>query len=339
MVVFSLIGLSKSLVYSLRRTRAPAVYAVHDDWLAEGVRLDPWLRYWNAPSLPFMEQSGRSALELSGERGRLDDTAPTRLTKGYDRLPGLYGDAKAQAAVAPNSLPGFPLDRLYFCSQWLKEHTERRGFCVSHSEVIYPAIGSAFVGEVKPASAPVRRFLIVSQLTEKSGVLTALKALELARAAKVNATLHVCGRGESAFVATARSFAVSRQLPVEFITLSNLAADLPAIYKRHDALIHPPEWDEPFPVNALEAMACGLPVIGASSGGAGELLRHGENAFTFPPGDAAQLAAQMSQLQLSPALRRQMAETAQDEVLARFNETTVMDQVEDFLSASQGSLE
>jgi len=114
-----------------------------------------------------------------------------------------------------------------------------------------------------------------------------------------------------------------------------LNTDLASVYKRHDALLHTPEWAEPFPLTALQAMACGLPVIGSTAGGAEELLRHGENALTYPPGDAEQLAARIQELQLSPALRCQMAETAQTEVMSKFNDTVVMDQVENFLTVSQ----
>jgi glycosyltransferase involved in cell wall biosynthesis len=213
--------------------------------------------------------------------------------------------------------------------------TEQAGFAVSHAEVIYPRITGAFVGQTKPAAAPMKKFLIVSPLTEESGVMTALEALKLARAAHLDLTFHIYGRGESSYVAALRSFVVTNQLPVEFLTVSNLNTDMAAIYKRHDVLLYTPEWAEPFPVTALQAMACGLPVIGCTAGGAEELLRHGENALTFPSGDAAQLAARIQDLQISPALRLQMAETAQGEVLAKFNDTVVMDRVENFLVSSQ----
>ena len=333
--VFSLHGLSKSLIFSLRHTPAPAAYGVFDHWLSAGVPEDPWLRYWNAPSLPFLQQSSRAALEMSGERGRLDASAPTRMMAGYDRIPALYGNAQARAAAAPNSITAFRFDRMYFCSQALKQLAGRTGFAVSHTEVIYPGISGAFVGEIKPARAPMKKFLIVSRLAEVSGVMTALQALKLARAAKLDVTFHIYGRGESSYVAALRSFAVSNQLPVEFLTVSNLNTDMATVYKRHDVLLHTAEWAEPFPLTALEAMACGLPVIGTTAGGAEELLRHGENALTYPPGNAAQLAARMQELQMSPALRCQMAETAQAEVLAKFNDTLVMDRVENFLTVSQ----
>ncbi len=165
--------------------------------------------------------------------------------------------------------------------------------------------------------------------------MTAFKALKLARAAKLEVTFHLYGRGESSYVAALRSFAVTNQLPVEFLTVSNLTTDMAAVYKRHDVLLHTAEWAEPFPLTPLEAMACGLPVIGTTAGGAEELLRHGGNALTYPPGDAAQLAARMQELLLSPALRFQMAETAQGEVMTKFNDTVVMDRVEKFLTVSQ----
>ena len=68
---------------------------------------------------------------------------------------------------------------------------------------------------------------------------------------------------------------------------------MPSIYKKHDVYLYTPEWPEPFPTAPLEAMACGIPVIGTSIGGASEIFRHGENALTFTPGDVDQLAGCM----------------------------------------------
>jgi glycosyltransferase involved in cell wall biosynthesis len=333
--VFSLFGLSKSLIFTLYNSKRPVVYDVFDHWLSANVREDPWLHFWNSPSLPFLAQSTRKALEMSGERIRLDSTAPTRLMRGYDRVPGIFGEGRDRAVVAPNSIPGFRFNRIYFCSQTLKHLTEQVGFCVNHAGVIYPGITAAYIGDIKPAGVPMRRFLIVTRLTEESGVMTALKALKIARAARLDVTLSIYGRGDSKYVADLRSFVVANQLPADFLNVSNQNTDLPEVYKRHDVLLHTPEWAEPFPFTPLEAMGCGLPVIGARSGGMEELLRHGENALTYPAGDAEALASRIQELQISPALRCQMAETAQAEVLARFNDTTVIDQIENFLTLSQ----
>jgi glycogen(starch) synthase len=333
--VFSLNGLSKSLIYGLRNSKVPTVYDVADDWICEGIAKDPWLRYWNSPSLPFLDQSARTALELSGERGRLDSTAPTRMARGYDRLPILYAREKPDE-TPPNSVPSMRFDRLFFCSQFLKEQTGRAGFCIEHGEVIYPGVQTQeFIGEIRPASAPINRFIAVGDVTEKSGFMTAIQAVKVARDHGAKLRLSIYGKGDTRYMADVRSLIVRHSLPVEFLPVSNLVKDLPMVYRNHDAFLHCSEWPEPFPIAPLQAMAAGLPVIATTSGGGSELFRHGENAFTYTPGDAVDLASRIQELQIQPALRTQAAETAQVEVLSKYNESVAMDQVENYLNTSQ----
>lgn len=45
------------------------------------------------------------------------------------------------------------------------------------------------------------------------------------------------------------------------------------------ALLMPIEWDEPFGIVMIEAMACGTPVIGFNRGAAPEVIIHGHNGF------------------------------------------------------------
>ena len=245
-------------------------------------------------------------------------------------MPELY----VETPVA-NSLNAFRFERIYFASPWLKEAAEVAGFQVGHGEVIYPGIPTQnFIGEVKPASAAVEKFLVVSALHKRSGVLTAVKAVQHLRKTKVRVSLSIYGKGDSAYVAELRSLIAMQQLPVEFLNVSNLVRDLPSVYRKHDALLYTSEEAEPFSFTVLEAMAAGLPVVGTALGGTRELLRHGENAFTFRPGEPYELAQGIQELQLSPALRTQMAETAQSEVQAHYNETVVTDRIEAFLETS-----
>src|ERR1044071_1938656 len=329
--VWSLHGLSKSLICTLGNSRLPVVYDMADRWLTEELARDPWLRWWNAPGTNLL----RSSLELAGQRNRLDALAPTRMDPHRDRIPDVYGALRSETEPAPDSISTFSFQRVYFCSRSLKESTCRAGFRVSHGEVIYPGIPTQlFVGDVKSSATPVRRFLVVSTLDDRSGVMTAVQALSYARRNHAQITLSICGRGDSGYISELRSFVVRTSLPVEFLTVSNQNRDLAAVYRQHDALLYPAEGDEPFATRPLEAMACGLPVIGARSGGATELFRHGENAFTYAPGDAVELAARIQELEMQPVLRRQMAEVAQAEVHSEYNETAVFDQIEAYLAAS-----
>lgn len=45
------------------------------------------------------------------------------------------------------------------------------------------------------------------------------------------------------------------------------------------ALIHPINFNEPFGLSVIEAMACGTPVVALSKGSMSELIRHGETGF------------------------------------------------------------
>jgi glycosyltransferase involved in cell wall biosynthesis len=182
----------------------------------------------------------------------------------------------------------------------------------------------------------VTKFLLVGRLDAQSGALTAIKALRSLRSRGGNATLAVYGRGDSDYMAQVRSEVAAHQLPVEFLPVSNINKELPAIYRRHDAFLYTAEWNEPFSVTPLEAMASGLPVIGTSVGGAGELFREAQNALTYGPGDSEMLASRMAQLQNQSELRCQIAETAQQEVLSQLNESTVTDRIEAYLQGALG---
>ena len=115
---------------------------------------------------------------------------------------------------------------------------------------------------------------------------------------------------------------------------ASLQKDLAQVYRQHDAYLYTAEWDEPFALAPLEAMASGIPVIAARSGGVRQLIRHGENGLTFTPGDATELASRIQELQMQPALRFQMAETAQSEVMGQYSESYMLDRIESYLQES-----
>ena len=330
---WSLHGLSKSLMFGFRHSRYPTVYDMGDSWLARELGDDPWLRWWNRPNVPH--SAWRSVLEATGQRNKLDSTAPTRMMKGYERVPEVFGDPDVIQKVRPNSIAAFHFNRLYFASQFLKTQTENAGFQVSHGEVIHPGVATdLFYGEIKPQTAPIKKLLVVARLHAACGVATALEAVRQARESRVAVSLTVCGRGDSDYIAQLRSFVINHQLPVEFVTVSQQKKDLAALYRQHDAFLHTSEWEDPFVTSFLEAMACGLPVIATRSGGAAELLRHGQNALAFTPGDPLELGSRIHELQIQPVLRCQMAEVAQAEVANQFNHSLVLDQIENYLATS-----
>lgn len=86
-------------------------------------------------------------------------------------------------------------------------------------------------------------------------------------------------------------------------------AELPVYYRLADLFCAPALWEEPAGLVAIEAMACGCPVLATRSGGMPEYLA-GSGAVLVERGPAlaAQLAQEILQLRGDPARRAQMAE-------------------------------
>lgn len=331
--VWSLAGLSKSLLYTLHKAAVPHAFDVADDWLHAGLRADPWLRFWNSPA----GNVRRAGLELAGVRNRLDATAPTRLTRGYDRMPEVYGDAAPPAAVAPGGVAGFRFERISFTSPWLKQQAEAAGFRVRHAAFIPPAVDTgAYFAEPRPESASCRRLLLAGPLSEEGGLETVLRALVRTREQDLRLELTVYGRGDSDLVARVRSEVVRRQLPVTFITPGDQSRDLPGVLRQHDALVYARETPEAWPRFLPEAMTAGLPAVSTEVGGAGALASHGHNALTFRVADDAHLATRLATLAADGPLRRRLALTAQEWVMQNLNESRLLDAAEQFL---EGTLE
>lgn len=67
-------------------------------------------------------------------------------------------------------------------------------------------------------------------------------------------------------------------------------------------------WKEGFGLPALEAMACGTPVVLTDSGGVREYARPGENCLMTPPKDAQKLATAILEVLSNPALAQKFAQ-------------------------------
>ena len=99
---------------------------------------------------------------------------------------------------------------------------------------------------------------------------------------------------------------------------------LAAVYGAADAILFPVEWDEPWGLVPLEAMAVGRPVLATATGGSAEYLRDGDNCLSFAPGEAAELAAALRRLAAEPELRARLRKggfaTAARHTARAFNE-------------------
>ncbi len=72
-------------------------------------------------------------------------------------------------------------------------------------------------------------------------------------------------------------------------------------YCASDVFVTTP-WYEPFGITPIEAMACGVPVIGSRVGGIQYTVQHGRTGFLVEPKEPAELARRLAQVLSDPAI-------------------------------------
>jgi glycosyltransferase involved in cell wall biosynthesis len=81
--------------------------------------------------------------------------------------------------------------------------------------------------------------------------------------------------------------------------------DVPPLMRSADAVVSVP-WYEPFGIVPVEAMACGVPVIGSAVGGLIDTIVDGETGFHVPARDPDRLAAVLQLVLDDAELRRRL---------------------------------
>jgi len=80
-----------------------------------------------------------------------------------------------------------------------------------------------------------------------------------------------------------------------------------ALLSRARALLFPIQWEEPFGLVMIEAMACGTPVLALAGGAVEEVIRDGRNGWICR--DAADMAAHLASLDIRSAACREFVAT------------------------------
>lgn len=161
----------------------------------------------------------------------------------------------------------------------------------------------------------------VGRLVPEKGIDTLIRAVALLSGAW---RLEVVGQGpeRGALERLARSLnvadrvAFSGQLP---------SMRMAAFYRQLDAAVVPsrtrPNWKEQFGRAIVEAMACGVPVIGSDSGAIPDVV--GDGGLIFPEGDVQALADHLDALMRDETLRRALAEAGRAQVVQLYTHAQI----------------
>jgi glycosyltransferase involved in cell wall biosynthesis len=287
----------------------PSFVFVSDHWLAGLEKAEGWARWWSSTSTG----AARRTLKLS-----------------------------IRSALKAFGLSPFPpaVDELQFASRHLLEEAAKVGKFGGRSKVVHWGVDALrFPLRRSPPANPLR-LLIAGQVAPHKGIHTALRAfarLHEARAAEGIALDIVGGSVDPAYC---------RQLALESSVLgvSEAVRFLPAVPRAsiprvlgdHDVFLFPSEWEEPFSIGLLEAMASGMGIVATSTGGTPEALSHGINALLFPAGDFSVCAQQLRRFLDDPGLVTALGAEARRTVERKFRFDRMVDSIEESLLAVKG---
>jgi glycosyltransferase involved in cell wall biosynthesis len=263
--VWHLAALSTGLLHTLVDTGIPLVYVVCDDWLTYAPNIDPWMQHFER-----RPRVGKIAQRLLG-------------------IPATLPDVGASGTFL-------------FVSEVTRQRAEELSpWSFPRSTVTYSGIDRTDFPEVSAEARPWRsRLLQADRFDPRKGLETSLRALALL---PPDTTLDFLGRGDDSYrehiVKLAAELGVAERVTTGAVPRSEMARH----YSAADVVLFPTEWDEPFGLTPIEAMACDTPVVATALGGSAEFLIDGVNCLVVPPRDPAAVASAVQRLAGDPALR------------------------------------
>lgn len=160
----------------------------------------------------------------------------------------------------------------------------------------------------------------VGELDDNKNHATVIKALTFLE--HKNFKYVVCGVGPKRDILTKMSADAG---VLDKIILAGYRNDIPDILHAADLFVFP-SFHEGLPVSALEAMACGLPLICSKIRGNVDIVKDGMNGFLFEPEDYLTLAASMDRM----IGNQNLAETFGDknkEIVKDFSQEAVVEEL------------
>jgi glycogen synthase len=173
--------------------------------------------------------------------------------------------------------------------------------------------------KIIPRSARDRELLFVGRLVSDKGIDVLLRGLGILKKQNVSARLTIVGSGPEETNLRALVCQLELDQAVMFAG-EKVGPELAEVMNRHQVIVIPSRWPEPFGIVALEGIACGCIAVGSEQGGLREAIGH--CGMTFRNGDSKELADRLQTLLTDSQLREKFRASVPAH-LERFRALTV----------------
>ncbi len=209
-------------------------------------------------------------------------------------------------------------DRITVTSKMLKELTGR--FTFKRKRITQIPFGidlEKFKPEPKNTKRDAMTIGVIKRLDHKYGIEYLIKGFATVEKRYKDARLLIVGDGPLRAKLKRLTCQLGCEKKIEFVgSISH--AQVPDFLNLMDIFVMP-SVEESFGVAALEASACGLPVVASNTGGIPEVVLHNKTGFLIPPKDHYSLAAAIAKLIENQDLRRKFGEEGRKFVSQRYD--------------------
>jgi glycosyltransferase involved in cell wall biosynthesis len=203
-------------------------------------------------------------------------------------------------------------------------------------DIVHPAVDPQMFAPGGSPDSPACVLFVGSlmEATAYKGLATLIDATTILRDRGVPVRLEVVGDGDAR-----RGFEelVGFKGIESFVRFSGAlrGPELAEAYRRNAVLAIPSSFDN-FPTVALEAMACGLPVVASEVGALPDLVEEGKRGYLVEPGNAGQLADRLADVISDPAQGRRMGAQGRQFVLDKATVASQADRTLDMFTRAAG---
>ena len=259
--------------------------------------------------------------------------------KWYSRLPKRIIGQIALAMLAKDAQPSTLTYKNAICvSSATQDVLVKAGIPVSNAQIIYTGLDVSLYlsGEQDQQRHDNRclNLLYAGRLTPDKGIDTAIKAMTklVYDQGLQDLRMSLAGSGAKEYEEHLHRLVTQEGLTDHVLFQGWVPPEeMPELLRKHDVLMVPSTWEEPFSRVVLEGMVSGLVVVATHTGGTPEIVLDGENGLLFSPNDPEDLAQKIILLVNNPEIRRKLADAGVKTVMEKFTVRKMMDDIESYL--------
>lgn len=194
-------------------------------------------------------------------------------------------------------------------SKFLLNKIIEQGYEPVNQKIIYFGVDRNQFKPVRNVTSVDFRIGYVKHLVGYYGIEYLIQAVEIILRQRNDIQLHIYGDGP--LKERLNEYVVSNELYRNIFLHGSIEHDqLPEIYNQFDVFVMPSVCEEAFGVAAVEAQACGVPVIASNIGGVPEAVSDGKTGILVKPGVVDEIVQAIEKLLNDKPLRAKMSKNA-----------------------------